>query len=139
MISHAIPGRIRLRHTAPLSPASLAELTLRVQSVVPSGVLNHNPQTCGTLILFEEKELTSQVLALFPAEMNAFCPVSRPVNLPALHWPHMRQIKRGMMVSLLTSLGLLVLRREGNHAAIGGIFLGFLGRHLWVYRKRIWK
>jgi hypothetical protein len=28
---------------------------------------------------------------------------------------------------------------EGNHAAIGGIFLGFLGRHLSVYRKRIWK
>jgi hypothetical protein len=47
--------------------------------------------------------------------------------------------KTGMMVSLLTSLGLLVLRREGNHAAIGGIFLGFLGRHLWVYRKKIWK
>jgi hypothetical protein len=93
MISHTLPGRIRLRHAAPVSPASLAELTIRVQSVVPSGVLHHNPQTHSTLILFEEKELTSQVLVLFPTETKTLCPVSRSVNLPALCWPHMRQIK----------------------------------------------
>ncbi|MFN2355331.1 MAG: hypothetical protein ABR512_12500 [Desulfopila sp.] len=139
MISHVLPGRIRLRHAAPLSPESLAELTLQIQSVVPSGMLNHNPQTGSTLILFAEKELTSQVLSLFPTEKKALCPVSGSVSLPALRWPHMRHIKRGMTVSLLTSLGLLVLRREGSHAAIGGVFLSFLGRHLWVYRKRIWK
>jgi hypothetical protein len=139
MISHVLPGRIRLRHAAPITPESLAELTAQVQSVVPSGLLNHNPQTRSTLILFEEKDLTSQVLALFPPGLKAVCPVSKPVGLHALRWPHMRQVKRGMTLSLLTSLGLLVMRREGSHAAIGGIFLGFLGRHLWVYRKRIWK
>jgi hypothetical protein len=51
----------------------------------------------------------------------------------------MGQIKRGMSASLLTSLGLAVMRREGGHAMMGGVFLGLLARHLWVYRKRFWK
>jgi hypothetical protein len=135
MISHMTPGRIRLRHAAPLTQAALEALARHIRSVAPSAVLKHTPQTSGTLVLFDEKELSSRVLALFTSGEK----VSRPANLPARCWPPMRQIKRGMAVSLLAFLGLLVVRREGAHAAMGGVFLSLLARHLWVYRKRIWK
>ena len=140
MISHAIPGRIRLRHPAPLSPAALAELTERVRAVAPSAVLEYNPQARSTLVLFAERELSARVLTLFPRGDGASPrPARAAIALPGLRWPRMRQVKRGMTVSLLASLGLLAARREGGHAAMGGIFLGLLARHLWVYRQRIWK
>lgn len=140
MISHAIPGRIRLRHAASLSPAALAELTARVRNVAPSAVLEHNPQARSTLVLFQEKDLNPRVLALFSSKDQASpCPARGSICLPALHWPHMRQIKRGMTVSLLASLGLLAARQKDGHGVLGAVFLGLLSRHLWVYRKKIWK
>jgi hypothetical protein len=138
-ISHTLPGRIRLRHAASLSTASLEALTARVRSVAPSAMLTHNPGSRGTLILFDEKDASSRVVALFLPTGRALRRDSGLVGLPRLSWPHMRQIKRGMTVSLVVSLGLLVARRESGHAVAGGIFLGLLTRHLLVYRQRIWK
>lgn len=135
MISHSIPGRLRLRHVAPLSGASLEELTARVRAVAPSAMLHYTPQTKSTLIIFEETGLNSKMLALFASEEKT----PPPAKPPLLCWPAMGQIKRGMSASLLTSLGLAVVRREGGHAMMGGVFLGLLARHLWVYRKRLWK
>ena len=140
MISHAIPGRIRLRHSASLSLSALADLTARVRAVAPSAVLEHNPRARSTLVLFQEKELSSRVLALFPREDRPLPSRNRgAISRPAGCWPHMRQIKRGMTVSLLASLGLLAAGQKGTHGVMGGIFLGLLSRHLWVYRKNIWK
>lgn len=139
MISHAIPGRIRLRHPASLSPVDLAELTARVRAVAPSAVLEYNPQARSTLVLFKEKDMNSRVLALFPKKDQATpCPVRGSICIPALRWPQMRQIKRGMTVSLLASLGLLAARQKDGHGVMGAVFLGLLSRHLWVYRKKIW-
>lgn len=140
MISHAIPGRIRLRHPASLSSVDLAELAVRVRDVAPSAVLEYNPQARSTLVLFQEKELSSRVLALFPGKDQAsLCPAGGSSCLPAVRWPPMRQIKRGMTVSLFASLGLLAARQKDSHGVMGAVFLGLLSRHLWVYRKKIWK
>lgn len=141
MISHALPGRIRLRHPASLSPAALLELAGRIRAVAPSAELEYSPRTRSTLIVFSEKDLSARVLALFPSEDRSVSARNNraAISLPVCRWPHMRQIKRGMTLSLVASLGLLAARRERGHGAMGGIFLGLLARHLWVYRQRIWK
>lgn len=140
LISHALPGRIRLRHPVSLSPAACAELTERVRAVAPSAALEYSPHARSTLVRFAEKDLSPRVLALFSKGSQAPpAPCRGAVGLPVLHWPHMRQVKRGMAVSLVASLGLLAARRETAHAVTGGVFLGLLARHLWVYRRRLWK
>ena len=151
-ISHTIPGRIRLRHTLPLSATALGELTALVRSVAPSAELQHSPQTCGTLVLFKEVAKSAEVVALLKERET---PSQKPVHQirPAHHrhrrhghninplggWPKMGSIKRGMAASLAASLLLVALDRERGHAMLGGLFLGLLSRHLWVYRKRLWQ
>jgi hypothetical protein len=140
MISHAIPGRIRLRHTSPLSQTDIDDLALRIRELAPSAVLEHDPRTLGTLILFEEKEAGSGIADLVGAgQERAAAPACTPRDWSVSRWLTMRRVKRGMAVSLTASLALLAARREDGHALAGGVFLALLGRHVWVYRKRLWK
>lgn len=140
MISHAIPGRIRLRHTSPLSRTDLDDLALRIRELAPSAVLEHDPRTLGTLILFQEKEAGARLADMLGAgQERGTVPACAPRDWGVSRWLTMRRVKRGMAVSLAASLTLLAARREGGHALAGGIFLSLLGRHVWVYRKRLWK
>lgn len=140
MISHAIPGRIRLRHPSPLSQADLDALAQRIRELAPSAVLEHDPRTLGTLILFQEKDAgpgLEDMLGAVRERVPAGACAARDWSVS--NWLTMRRVKRGMAVSLAASLALLAARREDGHALAGGIFLGLLGRHVWVYRKRLWK
>ncbi len=140
MISHAIPGRIRLRHTSPLSQTDIDDLALRIRELAPSAVLEHDPRTLGTLILFEEKEASSGIADLVgTGQERTAAPACTPLDWSVSRWLTMRRVKRGMAVSLTASLALLAARREDGHALAGGVFLALLGRHVWVYRKRLWK
>jgi len=137
LITQAIPGRIRLRHSQSLTEAALEKMALEVRAITPSATLTYNGQTRCTLILFEEHSQTDLLQALWTAKTP-----SRPVTSnrqPSSRRLAMRRIKRGMAVSLLTSMGLLILRRENEHGAAGGIFLALLSRHVWEYRKRLWE
>ncbi|TBV83379.1 MAG: hypothetical protein EYX74_00990 [Desulfobulbaceae bacterium] len=145
VITHAIPGRIRLRYPEPLAPPALEELIRKIKSIVPFAVLQYTPQTGSILILFGEKEKNTAILALFADADQATSHQARqpPKNVktshcqPLLRWPPMSWIKRGMIVSLLAALALLAQGREHGHGMMGTIFLGLLSRHLWVYRHRI--
>lgn len=140
MISHAIPGRIRLRHTSPLSQADLDDLALRIREFAPSAVLEHDPRTLGTLVLFEEKEVSSRLEGMLGAGQERVAQVAcAPRDWTFSRWLTMRRVKRGMAVSLAAAMAMLAVRREGGHALAGGVFLSLLGRHVWVYRKRLWK
>lgn len=139
MIAHVLPGRIRLRHAAPLTKDELAMLSQRIREIAPSVSLTHTPQSGSTLVTFAEHHRTPAVLALIqPVAPHKPCRVAASCR-PRLRWPSMTMVKRGMTGSLAASLGLLALRREGGHALAGGLFLVFLSRHLWVYRKRLVK
>ncbi|WP_028318083.1 hypothetical protein [Desulfobulbus elongatus] len=150
MIVHALPGRIRLRHAAPPSRNELDALGLCVRAVAPSARLTHMPSSGSTLVEFTEHGLTDAVLSLLqgpscgctapdrPAAVRS-APAAGSASARVFRWPSMSVVKRGMTGSLLVSLGLAALRREGGHGLTGGIFLVFLSRHLWVYRKRLLK
>lgn len=135
MITHAIPGRIRFRHGTAMTEERLEQLVKGIRDLAPSATVERNPGTGSILIRFLENEAGPAILELLgagPAVAN--CP-----GRGVLAWPPMKQIKRGMALSLAASLGLLAARREGGHALLGGVFLGLLARHAWVYRKRLWK
>lgn len=147
MIVHAIPGRLRLRHAQALTEPALESLAERIRAVAPSAVVEHTPATRGTLVRYEEKDRAPELMALLaePADLAGVMPTSQRRSCGpssrkgALRWPAMRQIKQGMALSLGASLGLAAMRRERGHAVAGGVFLGLLARHLWVYRRRLWK
>lgn len=139
MIAHVLPGRIRLRHTAPVSRDEFDQLGQRIREIVPSATLSHNPKSGSTLVVFAEHDRTGELLALIQP-VSPHPPVSSALAcLPRLRWPSMTMVKRGMTGSLAASLGLLALRREGGHALAGSLFLLCLSRHLWVYRRRLVK
>lgn len=138
MICHALPGRLRLRCHTPIATADLDNLAKRIKALAPSAQIDYTPQTGSVLILYAEKEQHRQVLAL----CNQSLPHPAPAKMsgppkPALRWPPMKAIKRGMSVSLLASLALLAAGSERGHAITGSVFLALLARHTWVYRKRL--
>ncbi|WP_310601400.1 hypothetical protein [Desulfobulbus sp.] len=139
MITHALPGRIRLRHSRPPGSEELAQLLRQIGAVAPSATLSHSPRSGTTLIEFTEQTCSGEVLALLQAG-SCDRAASAPKRQNGLCcWPSMTAVKRGMTGSLLATLGLAALRREGGHILAGGIFLACLSRHLWVYRRRLWK
>ncbi len=139
MIAHVLPGRIRLRHTAPVSRDELDHIGQCIREIAPSATLSHNLQSGRTLVVFAEHDRTGELLARIQTALP-HQPVSSALACrPRLRWPSMTMIKRGMTGSLAASLGLLALRREGGHALTGSLFLLCLSRHLWVYRKRLVK
>jgi hypothetical protein len=138
MICHALPGRLRLRLNQQPSDQELSSLTAALKKLVPSAEVAATASTGSVLITYREKERHEDVLSL--------CSVLFPRNLPKprhcrstapLRWPPMKQIKRGMSLSLLASLALLAVGSERGHGAAGSIFLALLARHIWVYRKRL--
>jgi hypothetical protein len=139
MIAHVLPGRIRLRHASPLSQDQLDALSQRIRGIAPSVALTHTPQSGSTLVAFTEYDRTKEVLTLIQPLSLQKTRRSSAVCHTRLRWPSMTVVKRGMSGSLIASLGLVALRREGGHALTGGLFLVFLSPHLWVYRKRLAK
>ncbi len=138
MITHSIPGRIRVRHAAPLTEDALNTLTSDIRKLAPSARVEHNPETCGTLIVFDEKDASPAVVELCGGREDTAAPAGGcPMQQLKIPWPSMRVVKRGMSASLLASMGLLALNREGAHALFGSVFLACLARHAWVYRRRL--
>lgn len=139
MIVHILPGRIRLRHGGPLSTDQLDALGRRIRAIAPSATLTQTGKTASILVEFAERERTGAVVALLEPRARVRSTGPAGPGRSRFGWPSMTVVKRGMIGSLLGSLGLVALRREGGHALAGGVFLLFLSRHLWVYRKRLVK
>ncbi|HSV28044.1 MAG TPA: hypothetical protein VLL76_00755, partial [Candidatus Omnitrophota bacterium] len=71
MIAHVLPGRIRLRHTAPVSRDELDQLGQRIREIAPSATLSNNPQSGSTLVVFAEHDRTGELLTLIrPASLH---------------------------------------------------------------------
>ena len=64
MIAHVLPGRIRLRHTAPVSRDELDHIGQCIREIAPSATLSHNLQSGRTLEAFAEHDRTGELLAV---------------------------------------------------------------------------
>ncbi len=136
MSIHVLPGRIRLRPSVLLDDQVITIITERIRRIVPTVKLVHSAASGSLLITFEEKALTANVLALLgPWPEQEVRRRTARSNLRYL--PSSRTAKRGMAAALLAALGLVAMGRETGHGLSGGLFLLFLSRHLWIYRRRL--
>ena len=92
MITHSIPGRIRVRHATPLTEDALNTLTSDIRKLAPSARVEHNPETCGTLIVFEEKDASVEnkraraaILKKMTSYMKGILAWNDKVNLTAVN------------------------------------------------------
>lgn len=144
MIVSELPGRIRARLSGPLGEQALESLRAAVAKAASGAYVEHNPRSMSVLVVWTpgprrdagvRQALQAHLKeAAAPAAAGTAC-----VTLPAIKWPSMKTVKKGMAVSLGVALGALALRSERAHAWAGGAFTLLLARHLYVYRKRLFK
>lgn len=136
---HVLPGRIRLRPETTLDLGDREFLGDQLRTIIPSAMLEHSAASGSILIRFEEKELTDTVLALLKSKKIPVSYRKKPSSPAVWRWPSQTVVKRAMAGSLLASLLLATLDREKAHVFTGSVFLAFLSRHLFVYRRRLLK
>jgi len=135
MIASILPGRIRARVAPGTPPAVVEALREAVASAAPGGAVDYAPRSGGLLITWDAApEPDAAVLVAVRRVAGPEAKGPRPVN-----WPSMRTVKRGMAVSLGVALAALAVRNERTHIWAGGAFSVLLARHLFVYRKRLFK
>ncbi len=137
MYASILPGRIRLRLEPGFSPARLDELRAALGKAAAGLVMTHNPRSGGLLLTYPpgpKRDLA--VRRVLDAHLEQGATPRPPL---ALKWPGMRVVKQGMAASLGLAVVSLAFRSERAHAVAGGVFLAGLARHLYVYRKRLFK
>jgi hypothetical protein len=136
MSVHVLPGRIRLRPSAPLNDHAMQVISVHICTIDPSAELVYSAVSGSVLITFRKKERTADILALLRLQTAEPVPKRRNVKTIIRYLPS-STVKKGMMAALLTSLGLIAMGKERGHVLSGGLFLLLLSRHLWVYRRRL--
>ena len=140
-----VPGRVRIRTDDPDVLAQIAALAqempgiiappvrgLRVLAGIIEATVNH--RTGSLLVLFEEHLMDRETLESL---MKAYLPKEAGGRNPSPSISNMAIAKRGMLSSLGLALVFALLDREDGHVFSGAMFLGFLGYHLYGYRKRL--
>lgn len=136
MLTSILPGRIRARLEPGFPESALQALRDALGQTVTGVALEHNPRSNGLLITYPPGP--GHDLAVRKALEEHLTPAARCARkVPA--WPSMRTVKQGMAASLGLALASLALRSERAHAWAGGAFAALLARHLYVYRKRLFK
>jgi hypothetical protein len=146
-IASSAPGRIRLRHAALRNPVRLARLAEAIGRWAHVHAISPNAPTGSLLVHYdalalEESECVRRcedaVQALAPAASQAVAaPAGRTRHRGSPRVRANRVAKRGMLVSLATSLLLAALGAKRGHIGAGIVFLHALGVHLWVHRHHL--
>lgn len=142
MIVSELPGRIRVRLQKGLDDQALEALRASVGKAASGAKVEHNPLSGSLLVTWTPgpKRDAGVRQALQEVVAASACPPKTGVpGLPLLKWPAMKTVKQGMAVSLGVALTALAFRSERVHAYAGGAFSLLLARHLYVYRKRLFK
>ncbi|MFP5238877.1 MAG: hypothetical protein ACLGQW_03510 [Acidobacteriota bacterium] len=137
MLTSILPGRIRARLEPGYPPAALEALRTALSKACARVAVKYNPRSNSLLVTYpagpERDRAVRAALAAHTVPAAPACAGKTP------RWPSMRTVKQGMAVSLGLALASLALRSERAHAWAGGAFAALLARHLYVYRKRLFK
>ncbi|WP_243312565.1 hypothetical protein [Fundidesulfovibrio agrisoli] len=136
MLTSILPGRIRARLEPGFPEHALQALRAALGEAVTGVTLKHNPRSNSLLITYPPGPGHDRAVRKTLEERLA---PAAPCAKRSLAWPSMRSVKRGMAASLGLALAALALRNERAHAWAGGAFAALLARHLYVYRKRLFK
>jgi len=126
-----VPGRVRIRMD---DPDVLAQITALVQHMPGILAATLNRRTGSLLVLFEEHLVDRETLESL-MKMDLPKEAWGPKAPPSIS--NMTIAKRGMLSSLGLALAFALLDRKDGHVFSAAMFLGFLGYHLYGYRKRL--
>lgn len=152
MLESVLPGRIRARLPQDLPAETQAAIRAALDKAAAGSCMEYNPRS-GSLLVSWQPGPKRDMAVLKVVEANMSPEAAKPagpicsgmarvselangVNIP---WPSMRTVKRGMAASLGVALVALALKSERAHIWAGGAFSALLARHLYVYRKRVFK
>lgn len=138
MIVSNLPGRVRVRFPRPLTEEEAAMVAQAVKDLDPAAELDFGRRNASLLARCRKDAETGQALCELLNAHVARCSSMAASKPKPPETISMATVKKGMTLGLGGSLALLAMRSERGHAIAGGVFLGFLARHLWVYRKRVW-
>lgn len=137
-VASSLPGRMRLRGPALRDAALSARMQARVAGWRHVSSVEANPRTGSLLVHYDAAGLKPDVVA---ARINkAITGLQRPPvsgHEGSSRVRVNRYAKRGMLVSLTTSLLLAGAGLKRWHALSGGLFVASLAVHLWVHRRHI--
>jgi len=152
MLESVLPGRIRARLPQNLPAETLDVIRAALDKAAAGSRMEYNPRSGGLLVIWQPgPKRDVAVLKVVEAHMapeaaSATGPlsagiarVSEPANGVNIPWPTMKTVKQGMAVSLGAALVALAFKSERAHIWAGGAFAALLSRHLYVYRKRVFK
>ncbi|MBI4806854.1 MAG: hypothetical protein HY795_16685 [Desulfovibrio sp.] len=135
MLRSVLPGRIRAHLGAGMPMEEIDSLQASLEKAAPGAQIHYNPRSGGLLVTWKPGvKRDAAVLKAVEAHFK-----SAPSCSPKLTWPTMKTVKQGMALSLGVALTSLAFRSERVHMWAGGAFAALLSRHLYVYRKRIFK
>jgi len=152
MLESVLPGRIRARLPQGLPAETLNDIRASLDKAAAGSCMEYNPRSGGLLVSWQpgpkrdvavlkvvEAHMTPEA-ASAPGSISAgIARVSELANGMNIPWPAMKTVKQGMAVSLGAALVALAFKSERAHMWAGGAFAALLSRHLYVYRKRVFK
>lgn len=139
-ITSFVDGRVRVRHPALHLEKNTAPLR-EVLGVLP-GVhkVTINSRTGSLLLEYDPTILSKEDLLSFARQWEPFDTPVKPspqkkrilgiTKAQAIHYTN-----RGMLLSLVASLGFAAMGRERGHIVAGGIFLFLNALHLHTFRR----
>lgn len=135
MLVSSLPGRLRVRHDLFTDHNLSLDIHKQVASINGVHSASINTSTGSMLVVYDTK-----VLALQEAENSilGILPVKTSAKSPK-NWNRGKLAKRGMLACLGISLTMAALDEEDIHILFGLGFIGFLGLHLNIHKKRIFK
>ena len=135
MLQSVLPGRIRARLPLNVPQDEVDSLGAALEKAASGSTVQYNPRSGSLLVTWTPgPKRDAAVLKALSARVKtaAACPTKTG-------WPPMKTVKQGMALSLGVALTALAFKSERVHIWAGGAFAALLSRHLYMYRKRLFK
>ena len=152
MFDSVLPGRIRARLPQGVDARTQDGIRTALGKAASGACMTYNPRSGGLLVTWPPgPKRDAAVLRVIEAHVKkdvsetagpawaGLARVSEMAQGVKIPWPAMRTVKQGMAVSLGAALVALAFKSERTHIWAGGAFAALLSRHLYVYRKRLFK
>ena len=139
MFTSILPGRVRARLPLDMPESKLEDFRAALAGAALEMKARHNPRSAGLLVTWKpgprrDAAVMRVLRSRVPASAKGASATPSAVTMPS-----MKTVNKGMAASLGVALMALAFRSGRAHMWAGGVFALFLGRHLYVYRRRLFK